>query len=183
MSGEVRPRITFGELTVNKDGVGEVGYKIVDKRLQENAVQFACMESGFEISEVTESVIKFTKTNPNLFPILVAVVLRSKGQDLQTIQVPVKHVGAFKIVPPLVSANSNSKIRLFLVGGVGDFKDAKTAVINGNKEVGVQLSSTGSSTVVTFDPLPFASGRHRVQVKIGTVEFSFQLHQKGTDDE
>jgi hypothetical protein len=143
-------------------------------------MKFALLGGTFKISRVTDTEITVQKTNRNSFPAYLNVVPRTKTEEFPPQAIPIKHIGSFKVIPPLLSANQTKTIRLFLIGGTGDTKDAKTATIvagDVTKQVGVSVVKSDSRLEVNLDPLGLSPGSHRVSVTIGEVKFSFLLRQ------
>ena len=121
-----------------------------------------------------------TKTNRNAFPNWLTVVPRAGKEEMPPQSISVKHVGAFKVIPPLLSATQDRGIRLFLIGGVGETNNATTATVTAGdltKEVDVTVKRTDSRLEVNLAPLGLSPGSHRVSVTIGEIEFSFHLRQ------
>lgn len=179
-SGVVRPQVVFEPLDIGRDGVGTLSYKIKDKRLSGKEFSFAMLNTSFEITNVTPTYLEVKKTNRNAFPNSLTVITRAGKEELPPQTVPTRHLGAFKVIPPLLTAAQDENIRLFLIGGVGDSNDVKTATItvgSVKKKVGVVIKESSSRKEVNLEPLGLSPGSHRVSVTIGEIEFSFHLRQ------
>lgn len=182
MHGACRSSIDFETLTIDESNQGVVAYKINDNRWKSKTLGFGCLESGFEIADTNGQMLTIRRKNPNVYPLAIPIVVTDKNKKtLPPAFVNVGYKGVYKVVPPLVFADQDAKVRLFLIGGTqdpGQFKSATVTSGHVSKEVAVEITKSATDLTVTLDPLNLEAGEHRVAVKLGDIEFSFLLRQR-----